>query len=205
MSWIHLCSENSHKETCKSFDPLCHQHRRYHSILMPCVLICGQYCGICWMLRCCRIGRQKCISTILSVWSSGAKPIDFFLRSVALLYRTISDKRMWKISLMFIFFSLFRVVKLLLKEDSNMLTKELSFYIQDDDWLRWFSTFTFLSVDKSTLIIKSEKEICWDVIKSASFCMTCKSYLFLGWKTHFFLWIFFFKYSWFFYSFTSIW
>ena len=74
------------------------------------------------------------------------------------------------------FFSLFRVVKLLLKEDSNMLTKELSFYIQDDDWLRWFSAFTFLSVDKSTLIIKSEKEICWDVIKSASFCMTCKSF-----------------------------
>ena len=108
----------------------------------------------------------------------------FFLRSVALLYRTISDKRMWKISLMFIFFlSLFKVVKLLLKEDSNMLTKELSFYIQDDDWLR--SAFTFLSVDKSTLIIKSVKEICWDVIKSASFCVTCKSVFFLGWKTHF--------------------
>ena len=175
MSWIHLCSENSHKETCKSFDPLCHQHRRYHSILMPCVLICGQYCGICWMLRCCRIGRQKCISTTLCVklWR---KTHRFFLRSVALLYRTISDKRMWKISLMFIFFSLFRVVKLLLKEDSNMLTKELSFYIQDDDWLR--SAFTFLSVDKSTLIIKSVKEICWDVIKSASFCVTCKSFFF---------------------------
>ena len=116
------------------FNPLCYQHWRYHSILMPCVLICGQYCGICWMLRCCRIGRQKCISTTLCVklWR---KTHRFFLRSVALLYRTISDKRMWKISLMFIFFflSLFKVMKLLLKEDSNMLTKELSFYIQDDD------------------------------------------------------------------------
>ena len=81
------------------------------------------------------------------------------------------------------FFSLFRVVKLLLKEDSNMLTKELSFYIQDDDWLR--SAFTFLSVDKSTLIIKSEKEICLDVIKNASFCITRKSFLNLGWSLFF--------------------
>ena len=80
------------------------------------------------------------------------------------------------INVHFFFLSLFKVVKLLLKEDSNMLTKELSFYIQDDDWLR--SAFTFLSVDKSTLIIKSVKEICWDVIKSASFCVTCKSFFF---------------------------
>ena len=173
MSWIHLCSENSHKETCKSFDPLCHQHRRYHSILMPCVLICGQYCGICWMLRCCRIGRQKCISTILSVWSSGAKPIDFFFALLLCYTEQFLTKECGKSHF---FLSLFKVVKLLLKEDSNMLTKELSFYIQDDDWLR--SAFTFLSVDKSTLIIKSVKEICWDVIKSASFCVTCKSFFF---------------------------